>query len=158
MLILHGMHNCGSPFALCLSFSLLNATTPHTYLFIKIPSMASCRPLFLVCHPSRDFYPLQSSTCKEVEILKQNHGQFLGHRWVLMETDVGLVLFPSLNERGFLLRLRVSEEHWFGQVTPRVPLVSGTLWAPLHVQPWMISVKNKENEANQRVPPRELIK
>lgn len=72
---------------------------------------------------------------------------------------MGLVLFPSLNGGGDLFAgpkgLRRAPV-WPG-ISPSC-LVPEPLWAFLHIQPWMMSVKNKESEANWRVLPRVLTK
>lgn len=49
------IYNLGSPFALWFVFSPFNSTIPHADLLIKLPSVASCRPLFFVRYPSRNF-------------------------------------------------------------------------------------------------------
>lgn len=52
-----------------------------------------------------------------------NHGRFLEYLKDLIETDVGLVLFSPLNG-GFLLRVRISKEHWVSQASPKSPRAS----------------------------------
>lgn len=81
-------YNLGSPFALWFVFSPFNSTIPYADLLIKLPSVASCRPLSAIL--------LETSSSTKPNMQSggegKKHGHVLEHLRALMDTEMGVRL------------------------------------------------------------------